>query len=179
MTAKWMTLMTRLRSSSARRRALGALSAAAAVAFCGVAVSAASADVSHAGWPHTDTVAFAGNGGQVLVGTNGNDMLLGGPGSDTIYGGAGNDIIWGDQHPVPDNPATQADNLYGGPGNDWIYTSHGLNHVYAGTGDDHVFAYFGHGTIDCGPGNDILTLDKSDEHNYTVTNCESIVIGYP
>jgi len=42
-----------------------------------------------------------------------------------------------------------------------------------------VFAYFGHGTIDCGPGNDILTLDKSDEHSYKVTNCETIVIGYP
>ena len=179
MSTKWKTFVTKRSCSSAQRRTLGALSAAAAVALCTLAASGASADVSHVGWPHTDTVAFAGNAGQVLVGTNGNDMLLGGPGSDTIYGGRGNDIIWGDQHPVPDNPGTQVDNLYGGRGSDWIYTSHGLNHVHAGSGDDHVFAYFGHGTIDCGPGNDILTLDKSDEHNYTVTNCETVVIGYP
>ena len=47
------------------------------------------------------------------------------------------------------------------------------------TSDDKVFAYFGHGTIDCGPGNDVLTLSKSSEHNYTYLNCESVVIGYP
>jgi Ca2+-binding RTX toxin-like protein len=179
MNSKRTLLMPPRSPSGARRRTLAGLSAAVAIALCSIATPGAAADVSHVGWPHTDTVAFADNAGQVLVGTDGNDMLLGGPGSDTIYGGSGNDIIWGDQHPVPDNPGTQADNLYGGPGNDWIYTSHGLNHVYAGPGDDHVFAYFGHGTIDCGAGNDILTLDKSDEHNYTVTNCETVKIGYP
>jgi hypothetical protein len=175
MSPRW----TRLNTRSIIARRLTVIAATAAVAVCTFSTPLASADVSHAGWPHTDTVDFANNAGNVLVGTDGNDMLLGGPGSDTIYGGPGDDIIWGDQHPVPDNPSTQVDNLYGGPGNDWIYTSHGLNHVDAGTGDDHVFAYFGHGTIDCGPGNDVLTLDKSDEHNYTVTNCEQIVIGYP
>ena len=39
--------------------------------------------------------------------------------------------------------------------------------------------HFGRGTIDCGPGYDVLTLAKSDEHAYTVTNCEVIRIGYP
>ena len=179
MIAKWPRLMLNLLSSSARRWTLGAVTAAAAMVLCTCTTSGAAADVSHVGWPHSVTVAFASNAGQVLVGTDGSDMLLGGPGSDTIYGGPGNDIIWGDQHPVPDNPDTQIDNLYGGSGNDWIYTSHGTTHVYAGSGDDHVFAYFGHGTIYCGPGNDVLTLDKSDEHAYTVTNCEIIQIGYP
>jgi Ca2+-binding RTX toxin-like protein len=139
----------------------------------------ANADVSHAGWPHTITVWFAGNHGGVGVGTDGNDMLLGGPGSDTIYGGPGNDIIWGDRYPWPDNGADQVDRLYGGPGNDWIYASHGTNHIYGGPGNDHIFAYFGRGHIDCGPGYDVLTLSRSAEHHYTWRNCEVVRVGYP
>lgn len=168
--------MRRLQFSTARRSALVALGAALVLYVW--AIPSASGDVSHVGWPHSVTVWFASNGGQLGIGTDGNDMLLGGAGSDTIYGGRGNDVIWGDQHPSP-NGADQTDNLYGGPGNDWIYTSHGTNHVYAGPGDDHVFAYFGQGTIDCGSGNDVLTLAKSDEHAYTVRNCEVVQIGYP
>jgi Ca2+-binding RTX toxin-like protein len=161
-----------------RRFRLVAIALAAAVLACSWAISSASGDVSHVGWPRTDTVWFASNSGAVGVGTDGNDMLLGGAGSDTIYGGPGNDVLWGDQHPSP-NGADQTDNLWGGSGDDWIYTSHGTNDVYAGPGNDHVFAYFGQGTIDCGPGYDILTLAKSDEHAYTVRNCEVIRIGFP
>jgi len=146
--------------------------------LCALGGSSAAGDVSHVGWPHTVTVWFAGNGGQVGNGTDGNDMLLGGAGSDTIHGGLGNDVIWGDRHPSP-NGANQIDRLYGGPGNDWIYTSHGTNHVFAGPGNDHVFAYFGRGTIDCGSGYDVLTLARSDEHFYAVKNCEVVRIGYP
>jgi Ca2+-binding RTX toxin-like protein len=170
--------MTRLHSSLRRGRLAIAVAATAASLVCALAISSANADVSHVGWPHSITVWFASNSGQVGVGTDANDMLLGGGGSDTIYGGPGADVIWGDQHPSPNGP-DQTDNLYGGAGNDWIYASHGTNHIHAGSGDDHVFAYFGHGTIDCGPGNDILTLSKSDEHAYTVTNCETVQIGFP
>jgi Ca2+-binding RTX toxin-like protein len=162
----------------ARRWRLVAVPVAAAVIACSWTLASASGDVSHVGWPHRDTVWFANNSGQVGIGTNGNDMLLGGAGSDTIYGGAGDDVIWGDRLPSP-NGADQTDYLWGGPGNDWIYTSHGTNHVDAGSGDDHVFAYFGNGTIDCGPGYDVLTLSKSDEHAYTVRNCEVVTIGFP
>ena len=165
-------------TAASRRSAVVGVAIAAALALGVLAVSGASGDVSHVGWPHTVTVWFASNGGQVGVGTDGNDMLLGGAGSDTIYGGPGNDIIWGDQHPAP-NGANQTDRLYGAGGSDWIYTSHGTNHVHAGSGNDHVFAYFGRGTIDCGPGNDILTLAKSDQHAYTVSNCETVQIGFP
>jgi len=161
------------------RRRLAVLTLATAALLGSWAIGTAGADLSHAGWPRTVTVWFAGNGGSVGVGTDGNDMLLGGPGSDTIYGGPGNDVIWGDRYPYPDNGPNQVDNLYGGPGDDWIYTSHGLNHVYAGPGDDHVFAYFGHGTIDCGPGNDVHMLSRTTEHSYTYTNCEVVRIGYP
>jgi hypothetical protein len=173
MSAKWIRL--KLRAIGARRLTL--LAAMAAFALFTFSTSLATADVSHAGWPHTVTVAFASNAGGVLVGTDGNDMLLGGPGNDTIYGGPGNDIIWGDQHPVPDNPTSQHDVLYGGPGNDWIYTSHGYNAVYGGPGNDHIFAYFGHGKINCGPGYDIVTL--SNPAAYTTVNCEVVRRGVP
>ena len=162
-------------------RGLRLIPAAAGVAatLCLLATSHASGDVSHAGWPRTATVWFAGDRGQTGVGTDGNDMLLGGPGSDTIIGGPGNDILWGDRHPYPDNGPEQTDVLDGGAGDDWIYTSHGTNHVDAGPGDDHVFAYFGRGTIDCGAGDDVLTLSKSAQHSYTYSNCEVVRIGFP
>ena len=155
------------------------LGLAAAMLACCAALTPASADVSHVGWPTTATTWFAGNRGNLGVGTDGNDMLLGGAGSDTIYGGPGDDVIWGDRYPSPNNGPGQTDTMYGGPGNDWIYTSHGTNHVFAGAGDDHVFAYFGRGTIDCGPGHDILTLSKSAEHAFTYINCEVVTIGKP
>ena len=158
----------------ARRLPLIAVAALA----CSLTIASASGDVSHVGWPQRDTVWFAGNGGQVGIGTDGNDMLLGGAGSDTIYGGPGNDVIWGDRLPSPNGP-NQMHWLWGGSGDDWIYTSHGTNHVDAGPGDDHVFAYFGRGTIDCGAGHDILTLAISDFHAYTVRNCEVVVVGFP
>ena len=163
----------------ARRSRLGAAAVWAAAALWLVVASTASGDVSHAGWPRTATVWFAGDRGETGVGTDGNDMLLGGPGSDTIIGGPGDDVIWGDRHPYPDNGPDQSDDLYGGAGDDWIYTSHGTNHVDAGPGDDHVFAYFGHGTIDCGAGDDVLTLSKSAAHSFSYRNCEVVRIGLP
>jgi Ca2+-binding RTX toxin-like protein len=170
--------MIGLVTTLARRWRLVAIPATAAVIACSLSIATASGDVSHVAWPQRDTVWFANNSGQVGIGTDGNDMLLGGAGSDTIYGGPGDDVIWGDRLPSPNGP-DQTDQLSGGPGNDWIYTSHGTNHVDAGSGDDHVFAYFGQGTIDCGPGNDVLTLSKSDQHAYTVRNCEVVRIGFP
>jgi hypothetical protein len=138
----------------------------------------ASGDVSHVGWPHTVATWFGGNHGSIGIGTDGGDMLLGGPGSDHIYGGPGNDVIWGDRLPSP-NGADQTDWLYGGTGDNWIYASHGTNHIFTGPDDNHVFAYFGRGTIDCGTGNDIVTLSKSSYHHYTWTNCKDVTIGFP
>lgn len=164
--------------AKAGRLRLVAIAFAALALTCSLGIATASGDVSHVGWPHTVTVWFASNSGQRGVGTDGNDMLLGGAGSDTIFGGPGNDIVWGDRHPSPNGP-NQTDMLYGGPGSDWIYTSHGANHVFAGTGNDHVFDYFGHGTIECGPGFDIVTTDKSHIHDFTYHGCEVVKIGYP
>jgi Ca2+-binding RTX toxin-like protein len=170
--------MTPSSLAKAGRLRLATVVSAVLVLACSIGIATASGDVSHVGWPHHVTVWFASNGGQRGVGTDGNDMLLGGAGSDVIFGGPGDDIIWGDQHPSPNGP-DQVDVLHGGPGSDWIYTSHGDNHVFAGTGDDHVFDYFGHGTINCGPGNDIVTTDKSHIHDFTYVGCEVVKIGFP
>ena len=164
-------------SKSGRLRAAAIVLVALALSGS-LGIATASGMLSHKGWPRTTTIWFATNGGQQGVGTDGNDMLLGGAGNDVINGGPGDDIIWGDRHPSPNGP-NQTDDLYGEAGNDWIYTSHGANHVFAGAGDDHVFDYFGHGTINCGPGNDIVTTDKSHIHDYTYKHCETVVIGYP
>jgi hypothetical protein len=143
-----------------------------------LAIASASGDVSHVGWPHTVTTWFAGHTGSTGVGTDGNDMLLGGPASDHIYGGAGNNVIWGDRFPSP-NGADQTDWLYAGNGDNWFYTSHGTNHVFMGSGNNHIFAYFGRGTIQCGTGDNILTLSKTAYHHYTWTGCKDVQIGYP
>ena len=69
-------------SSPARGRRVRFVAPLVAAALaCSLVVATASGDVSHVGWPHTIAVWFAGNGGQVGVGTDGNDMLLGGAGS--------------------------------------------------------------------------------------------------
>jgi RTX calcium-binding nonapeptide repeat (4 copies) len=170
--------MRPLLSAMAGRTRLLAILLGALVAASSLSFASASGDVSHVGWPHTVTVAFADNSGQNLVGTDGNDLLLGGDGSDHIYGGPGNDIIWGDRLPSPNGP-DQTDWLYGGSGDNWIYASHGTNHIFTGPDDNRVFAYFGRGTIVCGPGNDVVTLSKSSFHNYTVENCNDVTIGYP
>jgi hypothetical protein len=157
-----------------------ALWAAGALGAWQLASAVAGADVSHVGWPHTVVVEFAGNAGGTLIGTDGNNMLLGGPGSDTIIAGPGNDILWGDRYPVPQNPTNQTDKIYGGGGNDWIYASHGLNYIYGGSGNDYIFAYFGHGVINCGRGHNVVTLDKTTEHAYSISKrCAVVHIGYP
>jgi Ca2+-binding RTX toxin-like protein len=130
-------------------------------------------DVSHAGWPHFDTLYLAGNEGQVMIGTDGNDEMLGGPGSDTFYGGPGNDVIWGDRYPSPNGP-DQTDRIYAGSGNNWIYTSHGYNIVHMGSGNNHVFAFYGHGTINCGPGHNIVYVQHPAFNEYTLKHCEVV-----
>jgi len=172
----WSALWHRNR----RLCSFAALLAVSAIGAWQLASAVAGADVSHVGWPHTVVVEFAGNAGGTLVGTDGNSMLLGGPGSDTIIAGPGNDVLWGDRYPVPKNPTNQTDRIYGGGGNDWIYASHGLNYIYGGSGNDYIFAYFGHGVINCGRGHNVVTLDKTTEHAYSISKrCAVVHIGYP
>ena len=166
------------------------ISSIAASAARASSASAQAADVprarvalaSHAGWP-TDECLKMDKGGDgaahTLVGLEHvHNWLLGGYGNDTLYAGERGDVLWGDYQPSGQSEA-ERDYIHGGAGNDWIYASHGTNHIFAGPGDDHVFAYFGQGTIDCGPGYDILTLSRTAYHHYTWTNCEVVRVSTP
>ena len=46
----------------------------------------------------------------------------------------------------------------------------GLNKMFGGRGNDRIIAYYGHGTIDCGPGWDVVhTKHRS---TYKLRHCE-------
>jgi Ca2+-binding RTX toxin-like protein len=130
-------------------------------------------DASHDGWP--DTVVYKSHPDDedgVIRGTNKSDELLGGHGDDAIWGDAAADVIWGDFKPCC-QPTTQHDQLHGGLGNDFIYASHGRNDITGGAGNDTIHAHYGRsGTIDCGPGNDLLFLSHRSKPHYRVRNCE-------
>jgi hypothetical protein len=129
--------------------------------------------VSHLGWPAVTGILWIvrpeASVGQTDNGTELNDELLGLHGNDTLSGGPGHDILWGDQLPVGNN-TWQHDVLDGGAGNDWIYSSHGRNDIKGGSGNDHIWGHFGHGTIDCGPGWDVVHTKRHS--TYKLRNCE-------
>ena len=81
----------------------------------------------------------------VNVGNDGNDVIEGGFGQDYVDGGPGDDIISGTQ---------DADVVQDGPGNDRIDAVDGAID-----------------RIDCGEGNDIVSVDPND---VIVGNCEDV-----
>jgi len=109
----------------------------------------------------------------VVTSRPGHNELLGGHGSDTIYAGPWGDVLWADYKPSH-QPTRQSDTIVGGPGRDFIYSSHGTNAIAAGGGDDWVKAHFGRGTIDCGPGRDLLFISRRAQRVFRITGCERI-----
>jgi Ca2+-binding RTX toxin-like protein len=83
-------------------------------------------------------------GANRIVGTVGGDRIKGGGGEDSIYGEGG------------------ADCLEGGPGRDRISGGEGNDEIRARDNAPDL--------VDCGPGDDVARVDKSD----TVRNCESV-----
>jgi hypothetical protein len=80
----------------------------------------------------------------LLYGLGGNDVLSGGGGNDILYGGRGNDTV---------NGGPGHDRLFGGPGRDTLSARDGLRD-----------------SVDCGPGRDTATIDRSDR----VSGCEVV-----
>jgi len=138
-----------------------------------LAASVVHASASHEGWP--DTVVYkshANDESGEIQGTKRSDELLGGHGDDTIWGRGKGDVIWGDFKPCC-QPTNQHDRLNGGGGRDFIYASHGWNDITGGPGNDTIHAHFGAGgTIDCGPGRDLLFLSHRSKPHYKVRHCE-------
>jgi Ca2+-binding RTX toxin-like protein len=156
----------------------------ATVCVIAVAVTGASAtaQTSHAGWPHIDgkRTINKDDGNDVLTGTAKSDELLGGHDSDTLLGRGRADVLWGDYKPSGQGTA-QFDRLFGGDGADFIYASHGRNAIAAGPGNDTIHAHFGRGSIDCGSGRDTLFISHRSKPGYKIRHCERIsfkTLGY-
>jgi hypothetical protein len=169
------------------------LAAAAVVLLFGVLLSTALVygKASHAGWPTNNCswrehprgpgcgVYRSHNKNQdgPIRGTDRIDELLGGHGSDAIRGRSSGDVIWGDFWPCC-QPAGQHDQLRGGDGNDFIYASHGANEIDGGGGNDVIHAHFGTGgSVDCGPGYDVLFVSHKSKRLYSAHDCERISFG--
>jgi Ca2+-binding RTX toxin-like protein len=75
------------------------------------------------------SVAYGGNGDDVLIGGSGNDLLRGNAGNDQLFGRAGADCLIGD---------AGADCLQGGDGNDALYGGTGLDVLRGGKGNDYL-----------------------------------------
>jgi hypothetical protein len=147
----------------------------------GVCAASAAARADHSDWPYIPIHDHAryqrndppGLDGWVARGTNASDELLGGHHSDTLVGLGGSDILWGDYLAAGNGPG-QHDRIYGGGGDDFIYGSHGRTDVKAGAGNDTIRIWFGHGTVDCGPGRDILYTSRKSDPKIKRVGCETV-----
>jgi hypothetical protein len=95
--------------------------------------------------------------GFAVTSAAGHNELLGGHGSDQIYAGPWGDVLWADYKPSH-QPSTQSD----------------TNAIAAGAGNDWIKAHFGKGSIDCGPGNDLLFISRRAQRHFSITGCERI-----
>jgi Ca2+-binding RTX toxin-like protein len=154
-------------------RSIRTAAALATVLSLGGSATVAVASTDHTGWPAIDGRHWSADGtGQTVIGTARSDELLGGGGNDRIYGRGASDVIWGTRL-SRDNDTAQHDVLDGGAGNDFIYASKGRNDITGGPGDDVIHAHSGTGgTVNCGPGNDLVYLSHRSAPHYVLRNCE-------
>ena len=101
--------------------------------------------------------------GDKLFGTAGSDLLRGLRGRDRLKGGAGPDCLRG---------GADRDRLKGGGGGDMLAGGRGSDRIRGGGGDDDIRAARGRGDfVDCGPGNDRVTVGRRD----VTRRCERVV----
>ena len=135
---------------------LSRLSPARTLAVAGVAlglsVGVATA-ITVVGGPGKDTQRGT-NSGDTLRALGGDDRLSGRGGNDRIFGGAGADV------------------RDGGAGDDQLTGGAGRDTFHAGAANDQIFARDGlEEGINCGPGRDRATADRSD---IVASNCERV-----
>ena len=114
-------------------------------------------DANGAGSTNTPSIVFGGSGNDYIRTTAGRDRINGGSGRDRIYAFAGNDLI------------------IGGAGNDRISPGNGSDRVFAGSGDDYIYApdrFNSREFINCGPGRDIVVVDRDVAP--ILTGCEVV-----
>jgi Ca2+-binding RTX toxin-like protein/subtilisin-like proprotein convertase family protein len=93
-----------------------------------------------------------------IVTSAGNDTVSSGDGSDTIQAGDGNDNVFG---------GAGADSILTGAGNDIVQGGLGIDQIGLGGGDDTLIVGVGHGPDTATGGNQIDTLDWSENNGVT------------
>lgn len=89
------------------------------------------------------SIAYGGDGDDVLLGGEGNDTLVGEKGNDHIYGGVGIDFLYG---------------AFFGSGSE-----NGNDRLYGGNGDDVLFGGDGDDTLNGQNGNDVLLGENGND----------------
>jgi Ca2+-binding RTX toxin-like protein len=122
--------------------------------------------------PNQDQVVYKADAVPVsLTGGIGTDQLTTGGGDDEVAGDQGDDVIdtgAGDDDVSGDDGN---DTITTGDGNDRVNGGTGIDTISTGAGDDQVTEADGYADkIDCGDGNDSVTVDQLDD----VTNCENV-----
>ena len=110
---------------------------------------------------------FGGRGNDTVSGDAGNDRVHGGSGDDTVAGGDGDDRAGGGKG---------NDSVDGGEGNDNLFGGWGADTVSGGNGNDRLHALAPDrqaDTLDCGDGQDVAWVRRSEKDTTTILNCES------
>ena len=113
---------------------------------------------------------FGGRGNDTVSGDAGNDRVHGGSGDDTVAGGVGDDRAGGGKG---------NDSVDGGEGNDNLFGGWGADTVSGGNGNDRLHALAPDrqaDTLDCGDGQDVAWVRRSEKDTTTITNCEVIKV---
>ncbi|PSL17572.1 calcium-binding protein [Shimia abyssi] len=122
------------------------------VSYAGAADGAIAGNINGTG----NTVAWAGDGNDIVYGAHGSDILGGGHGDDQVYGLGGDDIIFG---------KSGDDTLDGGDGDDLIFNGAGSDVVDGGAGDDLIWAGGGDDQLTGGAGGDTFGFDADTAGN--------------
>ena len=102
-------------------------------------------------------------GDDYVDGEDGNDIVGGGAGNDQVYGRYGNDQVFGNDGDDQIEGGFGEDYVDGGAGNDTISGTQDADRVAGGPGNDRIDAVDGAiDRIDCGDGNDIVSVDPND-----------------
>ena len=106
------------------------------------------------------------------MGTEQSDKILGAHGSDKLIGLGGVDVIFGDE--MPNNPASRRTSSTVAPATT-SSTRATARASIGGHGNDNIHARDGGGTIDCGPGKDMVGQSKKRRKNWKIAkDCETI-----
>jgi hypothetical protein len=109
----------------------------------------------------------SGDGNDYLRGHGGNDKLWGEAGNDQVHGDAGNDYLWGGAGDDELSGDAGRDTMWGGDHNDYLRGGAGNDELYGGAGNDNLYGGTGSDALDGEAGNDGLFGGRDDRDTLT------------